>query len=468
MSKKVKPELSKKDKQAKMIYDIIIIILCVMFVIGFIYGINKVVQMEGQFPPNILTDGEIKVPETNEDVIRLLNSGVKDLLEGKPKFQKQTGFDVLEDDSHKTESTFSESFMTSAQLVKTKFCEKISSNFEAVTTDFNEDFTKHFVKPEFKTEDIKSFSCSYIYYICASCGNYQFEPADHCEKCGYEYPYLEKYLDEYDIVVELNPDDYVVKNYFSGRTNEEAINLIKGEYEDYMKINSLDIQYESLRFQFKANRNTGRISYMAYEKIMPISANLGFINSYKDVGTGDLKFTLKEDNMYAFTWPGIGLSTYGVSLEPGGNSNTIPILTCSDPKNTKVTWSSTDESIVTVDQEGYFKATKKIGDAQIIASMEFNGKKYEARCNISVNVPVESLDINKRKVTLKQGETFKLIGEISPKDATNKNIEWHTEDEKIATIDENGNIKAVSPGNVTVYGLSESGYYKASCKVTVE
>ncbi|MBQ1552183.1 MAG: Ig domain-containing protein, partial [Clostridia bacterium] len=155
--------------------------------------------------------------------------------------------------------------------------------------------------------------------------------------------------------------------------------------------------------------------------------------------------------------------------EPGATDNATATRTCSDPLNTKVTWTSSDESILTVDEEGYFKADKhKTGDVTVTASMEFNGKTYTDECLVRVRVPVESSAMSKRKLTLSPGESYGLSVKVGPAKATIKTVTWHSEDESVAVVDENGNVTAVAPGVVIIYSLTDDEYYKSTCEVTVE
>ena len=50
---------------------------------------------------------------------------------------------------------------------------------------------------------------------------------------------------------------------------------------------------------------------------------------------------------------------------------------------------------------------------------------------------------------------------------TVKSVTWYTEDPDIAKVDENGAVTGVAPGKTTVYALSDDGWFRASCEVTV-
>ena len=67
---------------------------------------------------------------------------------------------------------------------------------------------------------------------------------------------------------------------------------------------------------------------------------------------------------------------------------------------------------------------------------------------------------------LNEGDAFILEHTISPKDATNKNVNWTSSDESVVRV-ENGMIIAVSAGEANVVAETEDGKYQSICKITV-
>lgn len=60
-----------------------------------------------------------------------------------------------------------------------------------------------------------------------------------------------------------------------------------------------------------------------------------------------------------------------------------------------------------------------------------------------------------------------LVATVEPSDAKDSNIIWTSSNEKIATVDSNGNVKAISLGTVVITAITTDGNYKAACSVTV-
>ena len=72
------------------------------------------------------------------------------------------------------------------------------------------------------------------------------------------------------------------------------------------------------------------------------------------------------------------------------------------------------------------------------------------------HVPVESVTVSGNKVMYIDA-TQKLTATIIPVDADNKNVTWSSEDDKIATVDAEGNVTAVAEGKVKIYATAADG-----------
>lgn len=84
-----------------------------------------------------------------------------------------------------------------------------------------------------------------------------------------------------------------------------------------------------------------------------------------------------------------------------------------------------------------------------------------------VYVKLLGLRIDKTAIFLNVGEEAVVSAIIAPSTATNKDIEWKSQDESIATIDSLGRITAVGAGDVVISVQSKDGAYKAYCVVSV-
>ena len=65
------------------------------------------------------------------------------------------------------------------------------------------------------------------------------------------------------------------------------------------------------------------------------------------------------------------------------------------------------------------------------------------------SIGVESIKITGVK-PIEVGSSLKLNADISPSNATNKVVSWSSSDDKIATVDSDGNVKAIAKGEVNI------------------
>lgn len=457
-----------KDKKSKLFTAAIIVILCVVFVVGFIWGLNSVLAMEGSYPPETDTHGILTEPKSNEEVLNVLNNAVESAVEGKPKTVTSDCIDADIDDA---ETDGSDQFKSTLKFIKDNFEDTINENFEDVETDFAENLQIRV--PQITVDDIESFECKYFarnyVYKCDICDAESDELLNGCPECGSGNLYVEESKGEYEIKIILKNDAEILNRNFAPRRNEE-IKALAGENADStgVLLENLNVNYDNLTISFRINRETGELTYLEYGKEMTVNATLGFADTFESLGKANVQFTACEKVKNEFTWPSLKLSEDEMVIEPKGSDNLTATLTCSDPTKPVVTWTSSDENVVTIDDEGYMKAGKEPGTATVTATFDFLGKTYTDSCEVSVRVAVESMSISKRSIKLSTGETKQLSTKVSPSDSTVKTATWYTEDESIATVDANGVVTAVAPGTVTVYALSDDGWYKSSCEVTVK
>ena len=81
---------------------------------------------------------------------------------------------------------------------------------------------------------------------------------------------------------------------------------------------------------------------------------------------------------------------------------------------------------------------------------------------------VTGINLDKEELYISIGENLKINAYIEPANANNIKINFKSDDEKIATIDENGVITAQKEGETIIYAISEENEnIKAKCKITV-
>ena len=136
--------------------------------------------------------------------------------------------------------------------------------------------------------------------------------------------------------------------------------------------------------------------------------------------------------------------------------------------NTRVTWKSSDESVVTVDEKGKVTA---VGNGTATITVTSVSGNYTATVAVTVKIPVEieKISIEAEKETLtKLGESTELKVKIEPENADLQKLIWKSENEMIAAVDENGKVTAIGNGTAIITVTTEDGKNTASITITVK
>ena len=132
------------------------------------------------------------------------------------------------------------------------------------------------------------------------------------------------------------------------------------------------------------------------------------------------------------------------------------------PVDPAVTWKSSDEAVVTVDESGKV-TTKGYGTAVVTASLK-NGSKAKAK--ITVAPPITDMEFSQSLYKVKPGKTKTLELEVTPAD-TGEEILWSSSNTSIATVSEDGVVTGVKYGTVTITAKGRYSGLSTTCKVKV-
>ena len=242
-----------------------------------------------------------------------------------------------------------------------------------------------------------------------------------------------------DIVITVNPDNYRL-GYGKSFTLEATV-LNKGKEVDNVEL----------------------IWTSSDESICSVDEN-GKIYG-EDFGDATITVMLDEEGCEAYATcqvrvvrevTSIKLNHTVMTIIKGQTASIEADVQPSNATYTDVTFSSDDEKIAVIDEDGVITAIE-VGSTWIWAKAKDNSGKY-SRCYVTVIEPVPATGINlsDKQVVLMAGETKKLVYTIKPYNTTD-DITWSAGDETIATVDGSGVITARKTGTTMVTIMTSSG-----------
>lgn len=135
--------------------------------------------------------------------------------------------------------------------------------------------------------------------------------------------------------------------------------------------------------------------------------------------------------------------------------------------NPNVLWRSYDETIATVDEYGKVTGIAE-GETTVVVMSENGGLTDRAAITVTGYIAVTGVTVAPEVLELAPAETGQLTATVEPEDASSKTISWASDDNEIATVNDNGLVTAVAEGTVYITVTTEEGSFADKCEVVVD
>lgn len=126
-------------------------------------------------------------------------------------------------------------------------------------------------------------------------------------------------------------------------------------------------------------------------------------------------------------------------------------------------FSSNNTSVASISSDGYIMGLSS-GTAKITVTAS-NG--VSSSININVYSPVTDIMLGTQNCTIQVDGNYKINAIVLPEDANNKKINYKSENEEIARVDDEGNLTGISEGKTNIIVTSEDGNITKKVEVTV-
>lgn len=165
----------------------------------------------------------------------------------------------------------------------------------------------------------------------------------------------------------------------------------------------------------------------------------------------------------------INLSKTEMSLSVGDSERITATVEPEDAENQNIDWFADDETVVKV-KEGLITALK-VGKTDVVARIGH----VESRCAVTVKaVPVTGISISPTTAEITENETVMLTVTITPDNATDKTLDWATDNAAVATVapidgmEYHCIVSGISEGKTVITAFAGDGEFSASCEITVK
>ena len=132
----------------------------------------------------------------------------------------------------------------------------------------------------------------------------------------------------------------------------------------------------------------------------------------------------------------------------GDQTQAYAVLTPDEASIQKVTWTSTDERVATVDDQGVVTALAR-GQTTIRATAA-DGSNVRGGTALTVAQMAEAISVDQEAVTIATGRYITVRATVLPQNTNNKKVMWTSTDESIAKVNGNGRITGVKAGTCQV------------------
>lgn len=441
-------KLDSNKKRKKFIFAGVTAVLITFFVLGTVFGIKYILSFEGtQSLPEEPAE-MLDVPENIDEAYSLINKLVGEL--GSYNSTKlDVSFKVKTDaDSIAVVGEQSEAVKTYLSYVKDSLDKAITSCYE------NENYTGEYGN-DFSA---KLFSMN-------------FDPkTTQVEITVDEDDEEEMYIDFiFPASSFAETKASTIGEIFDLAAFDSAKTALMEKFSSVADCEQATLNYTSLKMSVRIDREKPEITRVTQERVCEVVLPVSFKGEWQSFGTEEIKLSLTVTKTFKLTNVEFGFKNKVFYIEKG-SSEEFKTFTESDfdDENSTVTFTSSNPEILSID-ERFYKGEKVSADpVTVTGTYVYKGVTYTDTCLFYVRIPVESVKVQNKEMSLSVGETGQVETKLSPSDSTLTTLYWFSEDESIATVDENGTVTAKAAGTVSVYCITLDGNYKSSCTVEVK
>ncbi len=189
------------------------------------------------------------------------------------------------------------------------------------------------------------------------------------------------------------------------------------------------------------------------------------------------RYSISRDNIDI---KAVGVSSIGnasTTIYQGKTLGLYAVITPANASNQNVTWTSSNPSVATVDENGVVTAVSP-GTTQITVTTAQGGFTATSTITVAAPVPVQSVSVTSNEVgnpgnqptnakILSLNTAIQLAYKTTPEGATNQDVVWTVSDSSVLSITDYGKVAAIGSGSAYVTVTTVDGGYSANYYISV-
>ena len=249
-------------------------------------------------------------------------------------------------------------------------------------------------------------------------------------------------------------------NVTSVKLNKSSVTVNKGK------------TYQLKATVFPSNASNKAVTWSSSDKEIATVNSNGVVTAKKGgkvvitCKTNDKSMTSKCTVTVYESVSKITLSASSVTLIVGKNKTLTAKVSPSTALNKSIKWSSSDNSIASVDSNGKIKALK--GGTVTITARSKDNTSVKATCKVTVLQTPKSISLSETELSLLKGSRATLTAKVKPTNTYDKSVKWKSSNTSVAKVSEEGVVTAVSAGTAAITCTSTiDPTVKRVCNITV-
>lgn len=161
----------------------------------------------------------------------------------------------------------------------------------------------------------------------------------------------------------------------------------------------------------------------------------------------------EEDEVIRVT--GVDLDQTTMTLEIGQKAELTAIVYPLNATDRRVRWLNSSPDVVEIAGSEHTVEIISRSQGEAVVTVITSDGGQEKNCLVEVVIPVRSIGIKQRDITMAPGETAVLEAWVEPLEANEQGVIWESQQPKVAVVDDKGEVKALAVGEARIIARSK-------------